>query len=176
MNFGRLWWFLLTDASFGSLRLWISEVFDFACLLAGLGRLRLLHLIFPLAFIPFLHLLSPFFLTCFVVRLASCFNLLCVDLSTSFRLFGLRSVYSRYLWLWALAVNSLGGLIIFRMLGAYVDSSGTLIPALWVHLSPLSGCRWTSLSLSALWSIIPASPVGLSLSLNVIALPTTYLL
>jgi len=34
-------------------------------------------------------------------------------------------------------VNSLGGLIIFRMLGAYVDSSGTLIPALWVHLSPL---------------------------------------
>jgi hypothetical protein len=33
---------------------------------------------------------------------------------------------------------SLGGLIIFRMLGAYVDSSlGTLIPALWVHLLPL---------------------------------------
>ena len=47
-------------------------------------------------------------------------------------------------------MNSLGELIIFRMLGAYVDSSGTLIPALWVHLSPLSGCRWTSLSLSAL--------------------------
>jgi len=48
-------------------------------------------------------------------------------------------------------VDSLGGLIIFRMLGAYVDSSlGTLIPALWVDLSPLSGCRWTSLSLSAL--------------------------
>jgi hypothetical protein len=47
-------------------------------------------------------------------------------------------------------VNSLGELIIFRMLGAYVDSSGTLIPALWVHLSPLSGCRWTSLSLGAL--------------------------
>ena len=35
---------------------------------------------------------------------------------------------------WALAVNSLGGLIIFRMLGAYVDSSGTLIPALRVPL------------------------------------------
>jgi hypothetical protein len=47
-------------------------------------------------------------------------------------------------------VNSLGELIIFRMLGAYVDSSGTRIPVLWVHLSPLSGCRWTSLSLSAL--------------------------
>ena len=32
-------------------------------------------------------------------------------------------------------MNSLGGLIIFRMLGAYVDSSlGTLIPALWVPL------------------------------------------
>jgi len=36
------------------------------------------------------------------------------------------------------------------MLGAYVDASGTLIPTLWVHLSRLSGCRWTSLSLSAL--------------------------
>ena len=34
-----------------------------------------------------------------------------------------------------MAVYSLGGLIIFRMLGAYVDSSlGTLIPALWVPL------------------------------------------
>ena len=31
-------------------------------------------------------------------------------------------------------MNPLGGLIIFRMLGAYVDSSGTLIPALWVPL------------------------------------------
>jgi hypothetical protein len=28
---------LLTDVSLGSLRLWILEVFDFACLLAGLG-------------------------------------------------------------------------------------------------------------------------------------------
>ena len=34
-------------------------------------------------------------------------------------------------------MNSLGGLIIFRMLGAYVDSSGTLISARWVHPSPL---------------------------------------
>jgi len=56
----------------------------------------------------------------------------------------------------ALAVNSLGGRIIFQMLGVYVDSSpGTLIPALWVHYR----C-WTSLSLSALWSFIPAPPVG----------------
>jgi hypothetical protein len=48
--------------------------------------------------------------------------LLRLDLSTSLR---------------ALAVNSLGGLIIFRMLGAYVDSSGMLISARWVHPSPL---------------------------------------
>jgi hypothetical protein len=54
-------------------------------------------------------------------------------------------------------VNSLGELIIFRMLGAYVDSSGTLVPVFWVHYR-----RWTSLSLSALWSIIPAPPVGSS--------------
>jgi hypothetical protein len=48
-----------------------------------------------------------------------------------------------------------------------------------VHLSPLAGCidhRWTSLSLSALWSFIQAYPVGSSPSLNVVALPTTYLL
>jgi len=31
-----------------------------------------------------------------------------------------------------------------------------------VRLSPLSRCRWTSLSLSALWSIISAAPVGSS--------------
>ena len=55
----------------------------------------------------------------------------------AFRLFGLRLVSSRCLCFWALAVNSLGGLTIFRMQGAYVDSSGTLIPALRVHLSPL---------------------------------------
>ena len=105
-------------------------------------------------------------MTCFVFRLA-------------FRLFGLCLVCSRCLCLWALAVISLGGLIIFRMLGAYVDSSpGTLIPALCVHYR-----RWTSLSLSALWSFIPAPPVGSSyvsisvpvgssLSLKVVALPT----
>ena len=58
--------------------------------------------------------------TCFVFRLASGCDLLRLDLSTSLR---------------ALAVNSLGGLIIFRMQGAYIDSSlGTLIPALWVPL------------------------------------------
>jgi len=112
----------LTDGSFGSLRLWISEVFDFACLLAGLGRLRLLRLIFTLALVSFFHLLWPFLLTCFVFRLASCCDLHRLDLSTSLR---------------ALAVISLGGLIIFRMLGAYVDSSGTLISARWVHPSPL---------------------------------------
>jgi hypothetical protein len=59
-------------------------------------------------------------------------------------------------YFWALPVNSLGGLNIFWMLGAYVDSSlGTLIPALWVHY-----CCWTTPSLSALWSFIPAPPVG----------------
>ena len=131
----------MTDASFGSVRLWVSEVFDFACSLAGLGRLRLLRSIFPLAFVSFFHLLSSHFYTClrpvfplalaflvdllrvstcFVFRLASCCDLLRLDLSTSLR---------------ALAVNSLGGLIIFRMQGAYIDSSlGTLIPALWVPL------------------------------------------
>jgi len=60
--------------------------------------------------------------TGFVLRLALCFDVHCVDVSTTLR---------------ALAVNSLGGFTIFRMLGAYVDSSGTVIPALWVHLSPL---------------------------------------
>jgi len=46
-----------------------------------------------------------------------------------------------------------------------------LIPL--VRLSPLSGCRWTTLSSSALWSFFPAPSVGLSLSLKVVALPTT---
>ena len=55
-----------------------------------------------------------------------------------FPLFGLRFLRSRCLWLWALAVNSVDGLILFRMLGAYVDSSlGTLVPVVFVHLSPL---------------------------------------
>jgi len=108
-----IWWSLLTDASFGSLRLWISEVFNFACLLA--------------CFVPIFHLLCPFFdslwvLTHFMFRLG-------------YRLFGLRVVSSRCLWLCALVVNSLSGLIIFWMLGSYIDSSvGTLIPVLWVPL------------------------------------------
>ena len=154
----------MTDASFGSLRLWISEVFDFACLLAcfvSFFHLLSSHfytcfrLVFPLALAFLVDLLRVS--TCFVLRLASCCDLLRLDLSTSLR---------------ALAVNSLGGLIIFRMLGAYVGSlPGTLILALWVNYR-----YWTSLSLSALWSFILASPVGSSLSLNVIALPTTYLL
>jgi hypothetical protein len=55
-------------------------------------------------------------------RLASCCDLLRLDLLTSLQ---------------ALAVNSLGGLIIFRMLGAYVDSSGMLISARWVQPSTL---------------------------------------
>jgi len=37
--------------------------------------------------------------------------------------------------LWPLAVNSVAGLIIFWMLCAYVDSSGTHISARWVHSS-----------------------------------------
>ena len=94
------------------------------CLLAGPGRLRLLHLIFPLALAFLFDLLRGS--TCFVFRLALSFDLHCVDLLTT---------------LCALAVNSPGGLIIFRMLGAYVDSSlGTLITALWVHLLPLDIC------------------------------------
>jgi hypothetical protein len=86
------------------------------------------RLIFTLAFVSFFPLALAFLVdllrvsTCFVFRLASCCDLLRLDLSTSLR---------------ALAVNSLGGLIIFRMLGAYVDSSGTLISARWVHPSPL---------------------------------------
>jgi len=152
MNFGRLlvisfgtsW---LTDASFASLCLWISDVFDFACLLAGLGWLALSLFacfvsVFDL-FCPFFD--SPWLLTCFEFQLAFC-------------LFGLRLVCSRCLCLWALAVNSLGGLIIFRMLGAYVDSSrGTLIPAFCVHYR-----RRASLSLIAPWSFIPSPLAGSS--------------
>jgi hypothetical protein len=125
--------------SFGSLRLWISEVFDFACLLAGLGQLRLLRLIFTLAFVSFFHLLWPFLLTCLVFRLAWCFDLLGVSTCLVFQLASccdlLRLDLSTSLR--ALAVSSLGGLIIFRMLGAFVDSSGTHITAHWVHPSPL---------------------------------------
>ena len=42
-----------------------------------------------------------------------------------------------------------------------------------VRLSPLSGCRWTSLSLRALWSSIWAHSVGSSMSLKVVVLLTT---
>jgi hypothetical protein len=55
---------LLTDPSFGNIRHWTSEIFDFSCLLAGLGQLRLLCLLFQLAFNSFLHLLSFNFCTC----------------------------------------------------------------------------------------------------------------
>jgi hypothetical protein len=94
-------------------------------------------------FVSFFHLLSSYFYTCFrlifrlalaflvdlrrvstcfVFRVASWWDLLRLDLSTSLR---------------ALAVSTLGGLIIIQMLGAYVDSSGTLITARWVHPSPM---------------------------------------
>jgi len=67
-------------------------------------------------------------------------------------------------------MNSLGGLIIFGMLGAYDESSGMLITALWVHLSPLdfSVIRWTL--------VLHSGTSGRAIPrLNVIALPTTYL-
>ena len=65
MNFGRRWVIFVdrrvfrqpSSLDFGGHRLRLS--------LAGLGRLRLLRLIFPLAFISFLHLLSSHFSTCF---------------------------------------------------------------------------------------------------------------
>jgi len=78
------------------------------------------RIIFPLALGFLVELLGVS--TCFVIRLASCCHLLCLDISTSFL---------------ALAVNFLCGLIIFRMLGVYVDSSVMVIPTLWVHVSPL---------------------------------------
>jgi len=175
MNFGRLLVIFVdrrvfrqpSSLDFRGLRHRLSFGWSWSTSLASSHFSTYFHLIFTLAFISFFPLDLVFLVdllrvsTCFVFQLASCCYLLRLDLSTSLR---------------ALAVNSLGGLIIFRMLGAYVDSSGTLIPALWVHLSPLSDRRWTSLSLSALWSIVPGSQVGSSLSLNVIALPTTYLL
>ena len=77
-------------------------------------------LVFPLALAFLADLLCVS--TCFVFRLALCCDLLRLDLLTSLR---------------ALAVKSLAGLFIFRMLGAYVYSSGTLISARWVHPSAL---------------------------------------
>jgi len=124
------WWSLWADAPFGSLCLWTPEVFDFACLLAGLGRLALSRL--STCFASFLHLLSSHFPTRFGLAFESlghwpawCFDLFRAStrfvFRLAFRLFGLRLVCSHCLWLWALAVNSLG----------------TLIPALWVQLLPL---------------------------------------
>ena len=82
MNFGRLWVIFVDrrifrqplSLDFGGHRLRLS--------LAGLGRLRLLRLIFPLALAFLFDLLRGSI--CFVVRLASCFNLLRIDLPTSF--------------------------------------------------------------------------------------------
>jgi len=107
-----------------SLVFWLVLV-DFACFVSLFHLLSshfytCFRLVFPLALAFIVDLLRVS--TCFVFRLASCCDLLRLDLSTSLR---------------ALAVNSLGGLIIFRLLGAYVDSSATLISARWVHPSPL---------------------------------------
>jgi len=54
-----------------------------------------------------------------------------------FCLLWLRLVCSHCLWIWALAMNSLGGYIIFQMPGSYVDFSCTLNRFLRVHLSLL---------------------------------------
>ena len=161
MNFGRLL-VIFVDRRV----LWQPSSLDFGGLRLRLS-LGLLRLIFPLA-------LSFLWLTLIVdlLRVSTCFS----PFRTSLGLFSLSLTlgFGRDFSRWA---------YIFRMLGAYVDSlPGTLIPAVWVNYR-----RWTSLSLSALWSFIPASPVGSSymgisvpvgssLSLNVVALPTTYLL
>jgi hypothetical protein len=107
-----------------SLVFWLVLV-HFACFLSFFHVLSChfctcFRLIFPLALAFLFDQLRG--LTWYVFRLPSCFDLHCVDLS---------------MYLRALPVISLGGLITFRMLGTYVDSSGTRIPALWVHLSPL---------------------------------------
>ena len=140
MNFGRLLVIFVdrrvfrqpSSLDFGGLRLRLSFGWSWSTSLASSHFSTCFRLIFTLAFVSFFPLALAFLVdllrgsTCFVFRLASCFNLHCVDLSTTLR---------------ALAVNSLGGLIIFQMQGAYVDSSlGTLIPALWVHLLPLDFC------------------------------------
>ena len=140
MNFGRLLVIFVdrrvfqqpSSLDFGGLRLRLSFGWSWSTSLASSHFSTCFHvifctcfrLIFPLALAFLFDLLRGS--TCFVFRLASCFDLHCVDLSMNLR---------------ALAVNSLCGLIIFRMLGAYVDSSlDTLIPALWVHSLPLDFC------------------------------------
>ena len=131
----------------------------FVCLLAGLGQLA--SSLFT-CFIVFFHLRFHFFnthcsLICLVFRLALRLDFLCVSTSpvfglafcldllfvstclilnssTTFLIFGLRLCCSRLLTPQPLTVTSVGGLIIFQMLGAYMDSFSTHIPALWVHL------------------------------------------
>jgi len=136
MNFSRLLVIFVdrrvfqqpSSLDFGGLRLRLSFGWSWSTSLASSHFSTCFHvifctcfgLIFPLALAFLFDLLHGS--TCFVFRLASCCDLLQLDLSTSLR---------------ALAVNSLGGLIIFQMLGAYVDSSGTLISPRWVHPSPL---------------------------------------
>jgi len=126
MNFGRLLVIFVdrrvfqqpSSLDFGGLRLRFSLGWSWSTSLASSHFYTCFRLVFPLALACLVDLLRVS--TCFVFRLASCCDLLRLDLSTSLR---------------GLAVNSLGGLIIIRMLGAYVDSSlGTLIPALWVPL------------------------------------------
>jgi len=109
-----------SSLDFGGLRLRLSFGWSWSTSLALSHFYTCFRLVFPLAFAFLVDLLRVS--TCFVFRLALCCDLLQLDLSTS---------------LWALAVNSVGGLIIFRMVGAYVCSSGTLISARWVHPSPL---------------------------------------
>jgi hypothetical protein len=132
MNFGRL-----LVIPFGTSHCWptrlsaafvsrLSEVFDFACLLAGLGRLASSLFV---CFVSFFHLLSSHFSTCFarssestcfVFQLAWCFDLLRVstcfifDPSTAFRPFWHRLVCSRRLWLRALALKWLTRLGVWR--------------------------------------------------------------
>jgi len=109
-----------SSLDFGGLQHPLSFGWSSSTSLASSHFYTCFRLVFPLA-LAFLVDLLPVS-TCFVFRLASCRDLLLLDLSTSLR---------------ALAVNSLGGRIIFRMLGAYVYSSGTLISARWVHPSAL---------------------------------------
>ena len=128
MDFGRLLVIFVdqrvfrqpSSLDFGGLRLRLSFGWSWSTSLASSHFYTCFRLCFPLALGFLVDLLRVS--TCFVLRLASCCDLLRLDLLTSLR---------------ALAVNSPGGLIIFRMLGAYVDSSGTLISARWVHLWPL---------------------------------------
>jgi len=109
-----------SSLDFGGLRLRLSLGWSWSTSLAWSHFYTCFRLVFPLALAFVVDMLRVS--TCFVFRLASCCDLLRLDLSTSLR---------------ALAVNSLGGLIIFRMLGAYVYSSCTLISARWVHQSAL---------------------------------------